>query len=200
MRPSCSAPWSRARHYCPLRRLLAYAFIGPALTLSPLTLGLKLFALLAGSALVGFSVRRFAGATAIERQKEAINGFNILVLFVFVAAVMESVAARLLATPMITIGLAVLAFVVFFAVLCLTTLVFAPAGLERALTVGFMASQRNVGLMLAASGGALPDLTWLYFAYSYFPIYVSPLLLQPLTRRMIARASDAIDPRGPKGK
>jgi len=125
---------------------------------------------------------------------------HILVLFVFVAAVMESVAARLLATPMITIGLAVLAFVVFFAVLCLTTLVFASAGLERALTVGFMASQRNVGLMLAASGGALPDLTWLYFAFSYFPIYVSPLLLQPLTRRMIARASDAIDPRGPKGK
>jgi len=180
--------------------LLAYAFIGPALTLSPLTLGLKLFALLAGSALVGFTVRRFAGATAIERQKEAINGFNILVLFVFVAAVMESVAAHFLATPMITIGLAALAFVVFFAVLCLTTLVFASAGLGRALTVGFMASQRNVGLMLAASGGALPDLTWLYFAFSYFPIYVSPLLLQPLTRRMIARASDAIDPRGPKGK
>jgi hypothetical protein len=51
-----------------------------------------------------------------------------------------------------------------------------------------MASQRNVGLMLAASGGALPDLTWLYFAFSYLPIYVSPLLLQPLARRMIARA------------
>ena len=42
--------------------------------------------------------------------------------------------------------------------------------------------------MLAASGGALPDLTWLYFAFSYLPIYVSPLLLQPLARRMIARA------------
>jgi hypothetical protein len=168
--------------------LFAYAFIGPALTLSPLALGLKLFAMLAGSALVGFTMRWFAGPTAIERQKEAISGFNILVLFVFVAAVMESVAARLLSTPMITIGLAALAFVVFFAVLCLTTLVFASAGRERALTVGFMASQRNVGLMLAASGGALPDLTWLYFAFSYFPIYVSPLLLQPLARRMIARA------------
>lgn len=168
--------------------LFAYAFIGPALTLSPSALGLKLFALLAGSALVGFTVRRFAGPTAIERQKEAINGFNILVLFVFVAAVMESVAARLLATPMITIGLVTLAFVVFFAVLCLTTLVFASAGWERALTLGLMASQRNVGLMLAASGGALPNLTWLYFAFSYFPIYLSPLVLQPLARRMIARA------------
>jgi hypothetical protein len=173
--------------------LFAYAVIGPALTLSPSALGFKLFALLAGSALVGFIVRWIAGANAIEQHKEAINGFNILVLFVFVAAVMESVATRLLATPMITIGLAALAFVVFFTVLCLTTVVFASAGRERALTVGFMTAQRNVGLMLAASGGALPDLTWLYFAFSYFPIYVSPLLLQPLARWMIARAPDTID-------
>src|SRR5438034_3635850 len=168
--------------------LFAYAFIGPALTLSPLGLGLKLFVILAGSALVGFTVRRIAGLTAIERQKEGINGFNILVLFVFIAAIMESVAARFLATPMITIGLAALAFMVFFAVLCLTTLLFAPAGRERALTLGFMASQRNVGLMLAATGGALPDLTWLYFAFSYCPIYLSPLLLPPLARRIIAPA------------
>jgi hypothetical protein len=150
--------------------------------------------ILAGSALVGFTVRRIAGLTAIERQKERINGFNILVLFVFVAAVMESVAARFLAAPMITVGLAALAFVVFFAVLCLTTLLFASAGRERALTLGFMASQRNVGLMLAATGGALPDLTRLYFAFSYFPIYLSPLLLQPLARRIIARAQTTLTP------
>jgi BASS family bile acid:Na+ symporter len=178
--------------------LFAYAFIGPALALSPLTLGLKLFAILAGSALVGLTVRRIAGLAAIERRKERIDGFNILVLFVFIAAIMESVAARFLATPMITIGLVALAFVVFFAVLCLTALVFVSAGRERALTLGFMASQRNVGLMLAATGGALPDLTWLYFAFCYFPIYLSPLLLQPLARRIIAQAQTApTPPRGP---
>lgn len=168
--------------------MLAYALIGPALTLSPLALGLKLFAILAGSALVGFIVRRIAGLAAIERHKERINGFNILVLFVFVAAIMESVAARFLATPIITIGLAALAFVVFLAVFCVSTLLFVSAGWERALTLGFMASQRNTGLMLAATGGALPDLTWLYFAFSYFPLYLSPLLLQPLARRIITRA------------
>ncbi len=108
---------------------------------------------------------------------------------------MESVAARLLATPMVTIGLATLVFVVFFVVLGPTTLLFASAGLERALTVGFMAVQRNGGLMLAATGGALPDLTWLYFAFCYFPMYLSPLLLQPLARRVTARAQTP--PRAP---
>jgi hypothetical protein len=168
--------------------LFVYAFIGPALTLSPLALGLKLFAILVGSALVGFIVRRIAGVAAIERQKERIDGFNILVLFVFIAAIMESVAARFLAAPVITFGLFALAFVVSFAVLCLTALLFVSAGRERALTLGFMASQRNTGLMLATTAGALPDLTWLYFAFSYFPMYLSPLLLQPRARRIIARA------------
>jgi BASS family bile acid:Na+ symporter len=167
--------------------LFAHAFIGPALALTPLALGLKLLAILAGSALVGFAVRRLAGLAAIERRTDMINGFNIVVLFVFIVPVMESVAPRFLAAPMITIGLVALAFAVFFAVLCLTALLFASAGRERALTLGFVAAQRNVGLMLAAAGGALPDLAWLYFAFCYFPIYLSPLLIQPLVQRVIAQ-------------
>jgi hypothetical protein len=39
---------------------------------------------------------------------------------------------------------------------------------SRAFVLGLMASQRNMGLMLAATGGALPDFTWLYFALAQF--------------------------------
>jgi predicted Na+-dependent transporter len=170
--------------------VLADVFIGAGLTLSPLALGLKLFAILAGSAFVGLVVRRIAGPAAIERHKEKVDGANILVLLVFIAAIMESVAARFGTAPWTTIGIAALAFVVFFAVLGLTTLVFAYAGWERALTLGFMASQRNVGLMLAAAGGALPELTWLYFAFCYFPMYLSPLLLEPLAQRIVRRQGE----------
>jgi len=168
--------------------LFTLVFVGPSLSITPLVLAAKLFAILAGAALVGFVVRRVVGLAAIDRQEERINGLNILVLFVFVAAVMESVGARFLAAPMITMALSALAFVVFFAVLFLTVLLFLFAGRERALALAFMASQRNMGLMLAATGGALPDLTWLYFALSQFPIYLSPQLLQSLVRRMLGRA------------
>jgi BASS family bile acid:Na+ symporter len=51
-----------------------------------------------------------------------------------------------------------------------------------------MAAQCNMGLMLAATGGVLPDVTWLYFALSQFPIYLSPLLLKSLVRRLLAVA------------
>ena len=164
--------------------LFAYAFIGPALTLSPLALGLKLFAILAGSLFVAVIIRRFAGIAAIRRYAVQIDGLNILLVFFFVAAVMENVASRFLAAPLAMIGLTALAFAVTFAVLGLTALVFAAAGRERTFVIGLMASQRNLGLMLAATGGAVPDLTWLYFAVAQFPIYLSPLLLKPLARRL----------------
>jgi BASS family bile acid:Na+ symporter len=168
--------------------LFAYALIGPALTLSPLMLGLKLLAILAGSALVAAVVRRLVGPAAIARRKDELDGLNIIVVFVFVAAVMEQVAARFMASPMATIGLSALAFAVSLAVLGLTGAVFARAGRERAFVLGLMASQRNMGLMLAATGGVLPDFVWLYFALCQFPIYLFPQLLKPLARRFAARS------------
>ena len=171
--------------------LFAYGFIGPALTLSPALLGLKLFAILAGSALVAIIGRRLLGPGAIARRKEELDGINIIVVFVFVAAVMEHAAADFIDAPIATLGLAALAFAVSVAVLGLTAAVFARAGKERAFVLGLMASQRNMGLMLAATGGALPDYVWLYFALCQFPIYLFPQLLKPLARRL-ARPTSAV--------
>jgi BASS family bile acid:Na+ symporter len=42
--------------------------------------------------------------------------------------------------------------------------------------------------MLAATDGALPGLTWLYFALCQLPIYLSPQLLMPIARRLVGRA------------
>jgi hypothetical protein len=166
--------------------LLVYLFVGPALTLSPVALGVKLFAILAGALTVAVILRRCAGIDAIRRRSNEIDGVNILLLYIFVAAVMENVGPQLRAAPMAMIELAALAFAATYAVLGLTMLVFAAAGRERAFVLGMMTSQRNMGLMLAATGGAVPDFTWLYFAIAQFPIYLAPLLLGPLARRIKA--------------
>jgi hypothetical protein len=168
--------------------LFAYAFIGPALMLSPALLGLKLFAILAGSGLVAVIGRRLLGADTIADRKDELDGINIIVAFVFVSAVMEHAAANFIDSPRTTLGLAVLAFATSLVVLGLTAIVFARAGKERAFMLGLMASQRNMGLMLAATGGALPDFVWLYFALCQFPIYLFPQLLKPLARRLVGRS------------
>jgi hypothetical protein len=169
--------------------LFACAFFGSMLTLSPLALGLKLSAILGGSLFVAIAIRWIVGVSAIQRHKEAIDGFNILIMLVFVTAVMGTVAGNFLSSPVQTIEFALLAFVVFFALLGVTALIFRRLGQERALAIGLAVSQRNMGLMLAATDGALPGLTWLYFALCQFPIYLSPQLLKPIARKLGLRHS-----------
>jgi hypothetical protein len=166
--------------------LFASIFLGTALTLSPTALGLKLAAILAGSLMVAGAMRWLAGEAAIRRHQLPIDGINILVLIVFVAAVMGNVAGSFLADPMRTIGVAALAFAIFFLLTGVTALMFRSLGRERALAVGLMVSQRNMGLMVAATDGILPGTTWLYFALSQLPIYLSPQLLKPIVERLRA--------------
>jgi hypothetical protein len=168
--------------------LFSAIFLGQMLSLSPLALGLKLGAILAGALAVAAAIRLAFGFDAIQRYKAPIDGLNVMILFVFVAAVMCRFIPDLLAAPIRIIGLAALAFAVFFLLLGLTMLLFRRYGRHRALALGLMVSQRNMGLMLAATQGALPGMTWLYFAMSQFPIYLAPQLLSPLAARLRAEA------------
>ncbi|MBR0665380.1 Na+-dependent transporter [Roseomonas hellenica] len=162
--------------------VLTQLLLGEALAVSPTALGTRLGAILTGSVLLALVLRRLIGVAAIERHRDAVNGVNILVLLVFVAAVMGDVAVMAWADPIVFAGMTVLAFAVFAALLLGTALLFRWAGRIDALSLGIMASQRNMGLMVAAVGGALPSTTWLYFSLCQFPIYLSPLLLRPLIK------------------
>lgn len=164
--------------------LFAFLFFDGALTLSPLGLGVKLVGILAGSLAVAAVIRWIVGADAIRRHTEPINGLNVVILMIFVSAVMGPVAGSFRAAPLHVLGLTAVAFAVFAVLLGVTMLAFRRAGLERALALGLLVSQRNMGLMVAATSGVLPDGTWLYFALSQFPIYLAPLLLMPLARRL----------------
>jgi len=166
--------------------VLAQLFLGAATRLSPLGLGLRLLLILAGSALSAALIRRIAGAGWIDRQRESIDGLSVVTLFVFAVAVMDGVGIGLLTRPWVMIGLTTLAFVLALGLTALTTIVFARVGWGRSLALGLACGHRNLGLMLAATGGTIPDLSWLYFGLAQFPIYLVPQLLQPVARRFRA--------------
>lgn len=164
--------------------LFVRLFVGEGFALSPISLGLILFGLLAGAAILAAIIRRFVGAARIARRRQEIDGLNVLLLLVFVCALMHDVGARAYAQPLLVAAFTALSFVVAIVMMGLTILVFAPAGWRDAFALGMMTSQRNTGLMLAATAGAVPDLAWLYFALAQFPIYLAPYLLGPLARRI----------------
>jgi len=54
-----------------------------------------------------------------------------------------------------------------------------------------------MGLMIAATDGILPGLTWIYFALAQLPIYLSPQLLKPVAQRLRADRADFPPSGGP---
>jgi BASS family bile acid:Na+ symporter len=163
--------------------LFAHLFLGTALA-SPYGFGLRLFLIIAGCAFAAAIVRRIAGRAWVEAQRERIDGLSVIAMFSFAVAAMDGVTGHFRADPLLVIELTALAFALALASIAITALVFARAGRGRAFAIGLIASNRNIGLMLAATGFVVPDVAWLYFAVAQFPIYLLPHLLKPLARRL----------------
>jgi hypothetical protein len=165
--------------------LFTHVFLGTAL-ISPLDFGFKLFLIIAGCALAAAVVRRIAGRAFIETQRERIDGLSVIAMSSFAIAAMDGVVGHFIADPLLVIGLTALAFALALGMIALTALVFLRAGRARALAIGLIAGNRNIGLMLTATGFLVPDVAWLYFALAQFPIYLLPHLLKPLAKRLAA--------------
>lgn len=163
--------------------MFTHIFLGTAL-IDPLTFGLKLFLIIAGSAAAAVVIRRLAGRGFIDAQRERIDGLSVIAMSSFAIAAMDGVVDHFIADPLLVIGLVALAFALSLGMIALTALIFLRAGRARALAIGLIAGNRNIGLMLAATGFAVPDVAWLYFAVVQFPIYLLPHLLKPLARRL----------------
>ena len=163
--------------------VFTHFFLGTAL-IDPAIFGFKLFLIIAGCAAAAAVIRRLAGNTFIEAQRERIDGLSVLAMSTFAIAAMDGVVDHFIADPLLVTAIAALAFALSLGLLAITALVFLRAGRGRAFAIGLTAGNRNIGLMLAATGFAVPDLAWLYFALAQFPIYLLPHLLKPLARRL----------------
>jgi BASS family bile acid:Na+ symporter len=162
-------------------------FVGGGIALSPVELGAKLLGMLAGAAIVATLIRRFAGQPWIDARMAHIDGLSVIALFVFAVALMDGMLASIINEPLKVLALTLLSFGLSFGLAAMTTLVFARFGMSQALALGLAAGNRNMGLMLAAAGAAVPELTWLYFAIAQFPIYLMPAMLKPLAQRAVPK-------------
>src|SRR5262245_21909526 len=97
--------------------LFTHVFVGAGLRLSPLGLGLKLFTIIAVAAGTGLLMRWLVGVAAIRRRREELDGVNILLSFVFVAAVMQHVLAQAMNAPLRLFAIGAGAVAVFFTIL-----------------------------------------------------------------------------------
>jgi BASS family bile acid:Na+ symporter len=161
----------------------SYLFLGTSL-FSPIELGLKLFFFFASSGAVAYAIRRLAGQEWIERQKEPIDGLNVIAVFIFAVAALDGLPRHFMEAPLFSFALLGLVVAVTVLLVAVTVLAFLRAGIRSGLVIGFAAAFRNLGLVMAAIGTTLPDVAWFYFALAQFPIYLMPALVTPLARRL----------------
>lgn len=170
---------------CPV---IAHILTGDALPISATGLGIRLAGLLAGSLVVALVLRWLIGRERIERSARIFDGSNVILLFVFAVAIMDGVAARLIADPALVLGFLAAAFVLALTFITLSALIFRLAGLDPALVIGISCGNRNMALMAAALAGVIPDVSWIFFAVAQVPIYLLPWMMKPVVERLMRPA------------
>lgn len=158
--------------------------LGDKLPISPQSIGLQLFAFLAGAACLAFLIRRIWGEARIQASANLIDGLNVVFLFVFAVAIMDGVLIRMIAEPGVALALTALSFLIAGTTILLTAIVFRSLGARDAVSLGMIAGIRNMGLMASTMVAAIPELTWTYFALAQFPIYLMPQIISPVLKRM----------------
>ncbi|WP_417689906.1 sodium:proton symporter [Roseibium sp.] len=160
----------------------AELLLGSAVHLESFELALRLVGLLGGSVVIAALLRTFIRPHRISAARSHIDGINVLILLFFAVAAMDGVAASFATRPSFTFLIAALTFAAALGQIAITLLVFAPASRTDAFAIAHSAGSRNMGLMVAALGGSLPDLAWLWFALGQLPIYMLPMILKPFAR------------------
>jgi bile acid:Na+ symporter, BASS family len=166
---------------------LALHLAGLPLEFDALSLLVRLAAMVGGCFVVAALLRRALTPAWLDARADLLGGFAVLGLIVFAVGIMDGVAARLAREPGPVLGYLAAAFALNVGLQALTALAMSPFGLRAALTLGLLAGNNNLGLVLAATAGAATESFVLFVAVAQFPIYLLPALQRPLYRRWLHR-------------
>ncbi len=173
---------------------LALALLGLELDIGVVEFMSRLSLVVAAAFAAALVIRRLIGRERLPRVATHLDGLVVAVMLVFAVAIMDGVTATLMTRPMtVALWLAV-AFVANPALQTAGALAFAWLGRRRALTVGLVSGNCNMGLLLAAFPPGTDFDVVLYFAVAQLPMYMLPAVLLPLYRRLVRRDSEAENP------
>lgn len=114
-----------------------------------------------------------------------IDGVGVLLLIVFAIAIFDGVTVQFLADPWRVLGFVAASFATHLVYQCLAIALSVRLGRRDALTAGFLAGTRNMGLLLAALPASTDPALFLFIATAQFPIYIMPTLLKPIYGRLL---------------
>lgn len=156
-----------------------------ALPFDGVAIGLRLAGFLSGAALLAFLIEKLVTVERLDRHRAHLDGVNVLGMFVFAVAVMDGVGPALVRTPGLVLALLGATFTLALAQMAAMRAALWFMDGQKALAVALATGLRNMGLMVASLGMAIPETTWLWFAVGQFPIFFMPWLIELARRRRL---------------
>ncbi len=157
---------------------------GAAVPLDRWVLTLRLVMFVGGGMVTAALLRRWLGSVRIRAMKANLDGFGVLMYFIFAIAAMDGVTRAALDDPSRVALFLAVAFAMSAAGLLLAFLALRPLRGSERFMIGYGTGQRNMGLLVAALGAGVPPTTFLFFALAQFPIYLLPWLLRGVAARL----------------
>jgi BASS family bile acid:Na+ symporter len=133
---------------------------------------------------IALVARLLAGADRLARRARVLDAIAVIGLVVFAVAIMEGITAGLFDRPGYVLGTLAAVFFANLALQAAGAATFLKLGMRRALTIGLMTGNCNMGLVLVALAGEAPFGTVTFFALDQIPMYALPGLLMPFYRRL----------------
>jgi len=164
--------------------LLVELLAGAAVPLDRWALMLRLLVFIGGGMAVAFALRSWLGIERIRAMKANLDGFGVLMYFIFAIAAMDGVTRAALDNPKLVLFVLACVFAVSTAGLVSSWLVLRLMPASERFMIGYGTGQRNMGLLVAALGAGVSPTTFLFFALAQFPIYLLPWLLGGIAGRI----------------
>ncbi|MGN6097001.1 MAG: hypothetical protein ACTHP8_12275 [Bosea sp. (in: a-proteobacteria)] len=160
---------------------------GSAVPLDRWLLTLRLLIFIGGGMAVASLLRWWLGFARIKAMKANLDGFGVLMYFIFAIAAMDGVTHAAIANPRLVLTVLGCVFAVSAAGLLGSWLVLRLLPGSERFMIGYGTGQRNMGLLVAALGAGVSQTTFLFFALAQFPIYLLPWLLRGIAGRIRRR-------------
>ena len=175
---------------------LALALLGLQLDISIVAFMIRLSLVVAAAFVAALVIRRLIGRDRLPRVAIHLDGLVVAVMLVFAVAIMDGVTATLTQRPMTVAIWLLVAFVANPALQIAGALAFSWLGRRRALTVGLVSGNCNMGLLLAAFPPGTDFDVVLYFAVAQLPMYMLPAVMLPIYRRLVRAENEPGAPLG----
>jgi BASS family bile acid:Na+ symporter len=167
--------------------VLALKLLGLELQIDLATFMLRLGAMVGGAFAAALLVRRLVPKHRIAQNARTLDALSVINLVIFAVAIMDGVTAFAAERPAYVALATAAAFAANLALQAVGTLAWSRLGMRRALTLGLMTGNCNMGLVMVALGRDASFEVIVFFAMAQLPMYMLPGLLTPLYRKLAAR-------------